>query len=113
MFGQQRAGHIHQIHDRFVGGVGPKRRELEAIAGFFALGVCAGTGFFDMADAGRVGIVFGARAIRNDKELYILEQPAGCPEAVALVALDLVESLADRESSNHTTQNDVILVSLR
>lgn len=50
---------------------------------------------FDVAAAGGVGIIFRVCAVGDDENLDILKQAACCPEAVALVALDLVERLAD------------------
>ena len=47
-----------------------------------------------MSFARGVGIVFGVRSVGNDEYLHILIQPAGRPEAVALIALYLVEGLA-------------------
>ena len=48
-----------------------------------------------MAAAGGVGIIFRVRAVGNHKNLDIFKKTACCPEAVALIALDLVECLAD------------------
>jgi hypothetical protein len=42
-----------------------------------------------------VAVVLGQRAVADDEQLHILEQAAARPEAVALVAVDLVEGLAD------------------
>ena len=42
-----------------------------------------------------VGVILGERAVADDKELHVLEQAGTGPEAVALVAVDLVERLAD------------------
>ena len=47
------------------------------------------------ADAGGVGVVLRERAVADHEELHVLEQAGAGPEAVALVAVDLVEGLAD------------------
>ena len=48
-----------------------------------------------MAAAGGVRIIFRVGAVGDDENLDIFKQAACCPEAVALVTLDLVERLAD------------------
>ena len=75
--------------------VGPPGGELEGVRGLLlaALGRprtprCA-------AAAGGVGVVLRERAVGDHEELDVLEQPGVGPEAVALVAVDLVERLAD------------------
>ena len=44
---------------------------------------------------GGVGVVLGQRAVADHEQLHVLEQARAGPEAVALVAVDLVERLAD------------------
>ena len=53
----------------------------------------------DVLAAGRVGVVLGQRAVADDEELDVLEQPGAGPEAVPLVAVDLVERLADVDTT--------------
>ena len=46
-----------------------------------------------MIEAGGVGVIFRVRAIGDDENLHELIQPAGGPEAIPLIAVDLVERL--------------------
>ena len=45
-----------------------------------------------MAVTGGVGIIFGVSSVRDNKNLHILIQTAGCPKAVPLVTFDLIKS---------------------
>ena len=53
----------------------------------------------DVLAAGGVGVVLRERAVADHEELDVLEQPGAGPEAVALVAVDLVERLADVDAA--------------
>ena len=55
--------------------------------------------FFNVAVAGRVGVVFCIRAVGDNENLYILIQTATSPKAVPLVTVDLVERLLDRHTA--------------
>jgi hypothetical protein len=52
-----------------------------------------------------VGVVLGLCPVRDDEELDVLKQPTTHPEAVPLVAVDLVEGLSNRHPT--TFQLDV------
>jgi hypothetical protein len=56
---------------------------------------CACPLFLQMPVAHGVAVVLGQRAVADDEQLHVLEQAGARPEAVALVAVDLVEGLAD------------------
>ncbi len=51
-----------------------------------------------MTGAGGVGIILGVGAVRNNKDLHILKKAAGRPEALALIAFNLVEGLTDGDA---------------
>ena len=53
----------------------------------------------DVAVARGVAVVLGQRAVGDHEQLHVLEQPGAGPEAVALVAVDLVERLADVDAA--------------
>lgn len=46
-----------------------------------------------------IAVVFGESPVADDKELYVFEQARACPEAVALIAVYLIEGLADIHAS--------------
>ena len=94
MLGEKRLCKIHQIGNDFVVPVRPEGGELKAVAGLFGF-VPSLALLFDVAAAGGVGIILRVGAVGDDENLDIFKQAACCPEAVALVALDLVERLAD------------------
>ena len=98
VLGKKRLGEVDQIRNDLVVGVCPERGEFKAVAGLFAL-VPPLTHLLDVAAAGGVGIILRVRAVGNDKYLHILIKTAGRPKAVALVALDLVERLADGDTA--------------
>ena len=52
----------------------------------------------DVGVAGGVAVVLRLRAVADDEQLHVAEQAGVGPEAVALVAVDLVERLADRHA---------------
>jgi hypothetical protein len=74
--------------------IGPEGSELEAVARLFLFRAAGGC-VLDGVEPGAVGVILGIRAVGNDKDLHILEQAAACPEGIPLVAVDLIERLAD------------------
>ena len=90
-------GKVDQIRNDAVVGIRPKRGEFKAVAGLFLL-CLMGIGIFDMVEPGGIGIVLGVGAVGDDEDLHKLIQTAGCPEAVPLIAVNLIESLADRHT---------------
>ena len=63
MFGEKGFGEVDKIGNGFVFGVCPKAGEFETVAGLFGLFAGVSAEFFDMADAGCVGIVFCVGAV--------------------------------------------------
>ena len=94
MLGEKRLCEVYQIGNDFVVPIRPEGGELKAVAGLFGF-VPSLALLFDVAAAGGVGIIFRVRAVGDDENLDVFKKAACCPEAVALVALDLVERLAD------------------
>ena len=94
VLGEKGLGEVHQVRNHLVVPIRPEGGELKAVAGLLPLAFVLG-GLFDVAVAGGVGVVLGVGAVGDHKDLHILIQPAGAPEAVPLVALDLVERLPD------------------
>ena len=94
MLGEKCLGEIHQIGNDFVVPIRPERGELKAVAGLFGF-IASLALLFDVAAAGGVGIILRVGAVGDDENLDVFKKAACCPEAVALVALDLVERLAD------------------
>lgn len=94
MLGEKRLCEVYQIGNDFVVPIRPERGELKAVAGLFGF-ISSLALLFDVAAAGGVGIILRVGAVGDDENLDIFKQAAGCPEAVALVALDLVERLTD------------------
>ena len=89
---------INQIRNNTVIGICPKTGKLKTVTGlgftrsFFLM-------LFFRIPSGTVGIIFRIRSIGNNKNLNILIQSASCPERIPLIAVDLVECLADGYSS--------------
>ena len=94
--GQECGGEVGEIGDLVVGGVGPPHGEF--------VGSRVGGGhlsaralvFGDVLEAHGVGVVLGVCAVGDDEDLHVAEESvAGAGvEGVALVAVDLVEGLA-------------------
>jgi hypothetical protein len=93
MLGEEGLGEAGQLGDGLVLRIGPPAGEGKAVGGL-ALAALAGL-LLQMPVAHGVAVVLGQRAIADDEQLHILEQARARPEAVALVAVDLVEGLAD------------------
>ena len=99
MAGKERAGKVHQIGNDAVFPIRPKGRKFKAVACLFAALSGRSGAFFNMAVAGRIGVVFRVRAVGDNENLHILIQPAARPKAVPLVTVDLVERLLDRHTA--------------
>ena len=94
MLGEKCLCEVYQIGNDFVVPIRPEGGELKAVAGLFGF-IASLALLFDVAAAGGVGIIFRVGAVGDDENLDVFKKAACCPEAVALVALDLVERLAD------------------
>ena len=95
MLREERASKIHEIRDEAVARIRPKRCELKTVARLLARPAPRRIHLADMARTRRIRIILRIRPVRNDENLHILIQPRARPEAVALVAVDLVERLAN------------------
>lgn len=73
----------------------PKGRKFKAVACLFAALSGRSGAFFNVAVAGRIGVVFRVRAVGDNENLHILIQPAASPKAIPLIAVDLIERLFD------------------
>ena len=97
MLGEKRLGEVDKIGNGLVSGVGPPAGEGKAVgvflSGFFALL------FGKVAAPNGVAVIFGQRAVADDEQLHILKQAAARPKAFPLIAVDLVEGLADVHST--------------
>ena len=83
-------GEVYKVRDNAVVRICPERSELKAIAGFELLGFLR-FGVLDVIETGGIGIVFRIRAVGDHEDLHEFIQSAGCPEAVPLIAVDLIE----------------------
>ena len=96
MLGEKRLGKVDQIGDDPVVRVSPERSEFKAVGGLALLS--AGLLMHGVPARG-VGVILGVAAVRDHEDLDILKQTAPGKEAVALIAVDLVERLADRDAA--------------
>ena len=83
-------GKVHKIGDNAVVRIRPERSELKAIAGFGLLGFLR-FGILDMVETGGIGIILRICAVGDHEDLHEFIQSAGCPEAIPLIAVDLIE----------------------
>ena len=90
MLAEKSLGEVNKIGDNAVVRICPKRSEFKAVACFGLLGLLCFC-IFDMIETGGIGIVLCVRAVGNHEDLHKFVKPAGCPEAVPLIAVDLVE----------------------
>ena len=97
MLGEKRLCKVDKVGDNAVVRVSPERGEFKAVGGLCIL-LCRGC-FVHGIMARGVGIIFCIRAVGDDKNLNILKQTAAGKEAVALIAVYLIERLADRNSA--------------
>lgn len=86
---------INQVGNHLIVAVCPEGSKLKAVAGFLRFLLCRFAHLFDMAVSGGVGIILGMGSVGGDENLHILVQAARRPEAVSLVAFDLVEGFPD------------------
>ena len=95
VLGEEGPGEVDQVRDRLVRRVRPPGGELEGV-GVGGLGLAlAPCGLGDVVEPGGVRVVLGLGAVGDDEDLDVAEQASARPEGVALVAVDLVEGLAD------------------
>ena len=99
MFREKCFREVDEIRNGPVVGISPIACEFEAMAGLFR-------GFFRVAGrlanvlvARGVRVVLGMCAVGDDEDLHILEKPGFRPEAVALVAPDLVEGFLQQDAA--------------
>ena len=92
---EKRPPKIHQVGNEAVARIRPIGRELKTVARLFACLAPRRVHLADMACTRRIGIVLRIRPIRDHKNLDILVQPCARPEAVPLIATNLVERLTD------------------
>ena len=92
-------GEALDIGDGPVAGVGPPGGELEGVGvGGLCLAPPAGV-LGDVVEAGGVGVVLRVSAVGDDEDLHVAVEARAGPEGVALVAVDLVEGLADGQAA--------------
>ena len=106
MLRQKGLGEINQIRDNLILAIRPLGGEFKAVAGLFALAFTALIHFLDMAQPGCIRIIFRMRPVGNDKDLDIFIKSACRPETVALVALDLIECLTNRNAASFELHMD-------
>ena len=90
MLAEKGLGKVYKIGDNAVVRIRPERSELKAVAGFGFLGFLR-FGVLDVIKTGGIGIILRICAVGDHEDLHEFIQPAGCPEAVPLIAVDLVE----------------------
>lgn len=98
VLGEERLGERGEVAEATVSRVGPPGRELKRVRRP-ALAPPAAVGLLDAPLASRVRVVLRMRAVGDDEELDVLEQPGVRPERLALVAVDLVERLLERDTT--------------
>ena len=85
---------IHQVGDGVIVSVRPVGCEFKAVGGFLLLAVWI-VRLLDGIPPCGVGIILRVRAIRNNEYLHVFVKPAAGKERIPLIALDLIERLAD------------------
>ena len=99
VLGEERLGEVQQVGDNAVIAVSPKRSELKRVARLLRLASAAGALLFDMVIAGAVRVILRMGAVGDNEDLHVFKEAATCPEAVALVPVDLVERFFDAHPS--------------
>ena len=94
MAGEKGLGKVDEVGNDAIVRVRPIGSKFKAVA-CFALFAGGGAGIPDSIKTRAVGIVFRVRAVGDDKNPHILKQPRAGIERIALIAVDLVERLAD------------------
>ena len=94
MAGEKGLGKVDEVGNDTVVCICPVGGKFKAVA-CFALLAGGGSGIFHGVKTSTVGIVFRVCAVGDDENLHIFKQPRTGIEGVALIAVDLVERLAD------------------
>ena len=82
---------INQVCNYLIVAICPEGSKFKAVAGFLGFLFCSFAHLFDVAVSGGVGVILGMGSIRDNENLHILIQAACRPEAVSLVAFDLIK----------------------
>ena len=85
---------IHKVGDNGIVRVRPVGGEFKAVGGLRLLTVRV-VRFLHGVPAGGVGIILRVRAVRYNENLHVFIKPAAGKERIPLIALDLIERLAD------------------
>ena len=111
MFGKERLCEINKVCDNSVVAICPIGSKLKAIGSFLAMLFASAVVLLDMACSGGIGIILRECAIGDDKNLHILIKSRTRPKAVSLIAVDLVKSFLDRNTTTfqlHMNQRETI-----
>ena len=99
MLGKERLCKVNKVCNNSVVTIRPIGSELKAIGCFLAVLFAGTVALLDMARSGGIGIILGEGAVGDDKNLHILIKPRPSPKAVSLIAINLVESFLDRNTT--------------
>ena len=111
MLGKECLCEVNKVCNNSVVTICPIGSELKAIGSFLTVLFAGAVVLLDMARSGGIGIIFRECAIGDDKNLHILIKSRTCPEAVSLIAIDLVESFLDRNPTAlqlHMNQRETV-----
>ena len=90
---------VNEVCNNSVVTIRPIGSELKAIGCFLAMLFAGTVALLDMACSGGIGIIFREGAIGDHKNLHILIKSGACPEAVSLIAINLIKSFLDRNTT--------------
>lgn len=87
-------GEVNQIGNNAVIGIRPIGCKLEAVARLFFFDLLC-LGILDVIEPGGIGIIFCIGTVGDHEDLHKLVKAACRPEAVPLIAVNLVEGFTD------------------
>ena len=87
-------GEVNQIGNNAVIGIRPIGCKLEAVARFFFLDLLR-LGILDVIEPGGIGIILCIGTVGDHEDLHKLVKAACRPEAVPLIAVNLVKGFTD------------------
>ena len=89
---------IYKIRNRLVFRVSPERSELKGVAGLLSLALAV-TFLADCANPSSIRVILRVSSVLDHENLYIFIQTAPSPEAIPLVAINLVKRLFECNST--------------
>ena len=98
-FNEEGLGKVLQVADKIVFPIAPVAGKLKRVALNFLFLPLLLVSFLLTSIAGGIAVIFGFRAIADDKQLNVVKHSLACPETFASIAVYLIKGFPDAYTS--------------